>query len=65
MIKKGREVLTLLTFGCPSYMTNRFSCAPALFDCDYVMDHVSEIKHYYSQCKSNRIVIAGSSPIQV
>jgi len=24
-------------------MANNFSCAPALFDCDYDMDHVSEI----------------------
>jgi len=27
-------------------MANNFSCAPALFDCDYDMDHVSEIKPY-------------------
>jgi len=26
-------------------MANIFSCAPALFDCDYDMDNVSEIKH--------------------
>jgi len=35
---------------------NHFSCAPALFDCDYDMDHVSEKKHcyYYQETRDAR-----------